>query len=182
MNENRPTPAAQTRAPITTKGVVGGGIAACAAACLALAVAGIKPDEGKWNIAKRDFAQGIVTECYGHTGPDVKLGQRRTDAQCEAELSADVDREMKGVAACVPGVATRPTIWAAYTRMAHNTGVPAFCGSTTARLSNAGQWRAACDAMLAWDKAVVRGVKVEVPGLLARRQRERAQCLMGVAA
>lgn len=169
------------RATTTVKPIAVGSLGAAAIAA-ALAITGLKPDEGKWNVAKRDFAQGVVTECYGHTGPDVKLGQRRTDAQCEAELSVDVDREMKGVAACVPNVTARPATWAAYTRMAHNTGVSAFCRSSTARLSNAGQWRAGCDAMLLWDKAVVRGVKVAVPGLTARRQRERAQCLAGIAA
>lgn len=171
MPDEKP-PAAPARAPVKTAAA----LAACAAACLAAAVTHLKTDEGKRNVDYRDLA-GIPTACYGHTGADVKVGTRRTDAACDALLSTDVRAKMAGVAACVPALATRPDEWAASTRMAYNTGVPAFCGSSTARAFNAGQWRAGCDAMLAWDKAVVKGVKVEVPGLLARRQRERAQCL-----
>lgn len=176
MPDGKP-PAAPARAPNKTSAVAGGGLAACAAACLAMAITDIKPSEGKWNTAARDFARGIPTVCYGHTGTDVQLGQHRTDAQCEAMLSADVVKVRDAVAACVPGLTSRPGPWAGSTSMAYNVGPKAFCGSTAARAFNAGKWRAGCDAMLAWDKAVVKGVKVEVPGLLARRQRERAQCL-----
>ena len=164
--------AAPSRTPVKT----GLTLAACAAACLAAAVTNLKTDEGKRLVDYRDLA-GIPTACYGHTGADVKIGTRRSDAQCEAILSIDVRVRMNGVARCVPALANRPAIWAASTRMAFNTGVPAFCGSGTARAFNAGQWRAGCDAMLAWDKARVGGNLVIVPGLLARRQRERAQCL-----
>ncbi len=176
MTDRQP-PAAPVRAPISAKGAIAGGIGA---ACLAMACAALKSDEGKANVDYLDIAR-IPTACYGHTGPDVKLGARRTDAQCDALLAADARDKQTGVAGCVPGLTTRPTIWAASTRMAFNTGVPAFCGSGTARAFNAGQWRAGCDAMLAWDKAHVGGRIVVVPGLLARRQRERAQCLVGVA-
>ena len=170
-------PAAPARAPVKTAAA----LAACAAACLAAAVTHLKTDEGKRNVDYRDL-DGIPTACYGHTGAGVVIGTRRTDAACDALLSADAQVRLKGVFRCVPDLAAHPAIWAASTRMAYNTGVPAFCGSSTARAFNAGQWRAGCDAMLAWDKATVRGAKVEIPGLLARRQRERAQCLAGVAA
>jgi lysozyme len=174
---DRLSPAAPARVPLKPAMT----LAACAAACLAAAVANLKTDEGKKNVGYLDLAK-VPTDCFGHTGPEVRVGARRSDAQCEASLSADAIKARDGVARCVPGLTTRPTIWAASTRMAYNTGVPAFCASTTARRFNAGQWRTGCDAMLLWNKAVVRGVKVVVPGLAARRERERAQCLTGVAA
>ncbi len=173
-------PAASMRVPDPTMAVVGGGLAAAAlAAAAAMVMTGLKPDEGKRNATYLDIA-GIPTSCYGHRADGEKVGTMHTDAQCEAILSTDVQVRMNGVARCVPALATRPANWSASTRMAFNTGVQAFCGSSTARAFNAGQWRAGCEAMLAWDKAHVGGKIVVVPGLLARRQRERAQCLAGL--
>lgn len=176
----RPGAAAQTR---TSKVITGSlGAAACAAMAAALATTGIMPDEGKWNIAKRDFARGIPTECFGHTGPDVRLGEHRTDQQCNAELLADVKVVEGAVAACVPALRSRPNQWAASTRLAFNIGPGAFCHSGAAIHFNRGDWRGGCDLFLPWDKARVGGRIVAVPGLSARRQRERGQCLTGLTA
>jgi lysozyme len=162
------------------KVVVGGAaLGAGGVAALALAIVGIKSDEGKRLVDYRDLA-GIPTACYGHTGPDAKVGTKRTDVQCEAMLSSDVLPRLLGVSKCVPALTAKPAVWAASTRMAYNTGVPAFCGSGTAQAFRAGQWRSGCDAMLAWNKARVNGKLVVVAGLAARRERERAQCLTGV--
>ena len=180
MLHRQQLPAAPTRAAVKAN-AVGAGLAACAAACLTLAIAALKPDEGKRNVDYLDLAR-VPSACFGHTGPDVKVGTRRTDAQCEAMLAVDARVKRDGVAACVPQLQTRPAIWAASTRMAFNTGVAAFCHSSTARAFNRSEWRAGCDAMLLWNKAVVNGRKVVVPGLAARRERERAQCLTGVTA
>ena len=166
-------------APQTRAGKVinaGIGTTAVAALAAALATAPLKLDEGKWNVAKRDFAKGVPTECFGHTGPDVRLGQRRTDAQCETELSADVVVVRDGVAKCVPALVGRPYQWAAATRLAFNIGVAAFCRSGAATHFNRGDWRGGCDLFLPWDKARVKGQLVAVAGLTARRQRELAQC------
>src|SRR5690606_2134125 len=32
---------------------------------------------------------GVLTVCYGHTGPDITPGKRYTQAECEALLSKD---------------------------------------------------------------------------------------------
>ena len=82
----------------------------------------------------------------------------------------------------MPALRSRPYQWAASTRLAHNIGVSAFCHSGAAIHFNRGDWRGGCDLFLPWDKARVRGQLVAVAGLKARRQRERAQCLTGVAA
>ncbi len=153
------------------------GLAAVAVMTAALAVAGIKPDEGKVNRTYLDVAK-IPTYCFGHADRTSKVGTLHTDTQCETILAADVKLEQDGVAACVPGLRSRPYQWAASTRLAHNIGVPAFCGSGAAIHFNRGDWRGGCDLFMPWNKARVDGKLVEVRGLTLRRRRERAQCLI----
>ena len=169
---------ALSRAP-----AIGGAMAATALAALALSLAttGIKPDEGKANRTYLDISK-IPTDCYGHVDRTSKVGAMHTDAQCDALLTTDVQREQLGVAACVRTLAARPYQWAASTRLAHNIGVSGFCHSGAAIHFNRGDWRGGCDLFLAWDKARVDGRLVAVAGLAARRQRERVQCLTGLAA
>ncbi|MGI4732278.1 MAG: glycoside hydrolase family protein [Janthinobacterium lividum] len=177
MTDVRPSPAAQTRAPVTPKQA---GIGAVALLALSLVVTAIKPDEGKVNVATRDFAQGVPTECFGHTAPDVKLGERKTDGQCDVLLTADVRSTIAAVSACTPTIADRPQQLAAATRLAFNVGPAAYCHSDSASAFKRGDWRGGCDLMLAWDKARVGGKLASVPGLAARRQRERTMCLARV--
>lgn len=150
---------------------------AAIAAALAMAVAGLKPDEGKRNVSYLDIVQ-VPTSCYGHTGPDVVVGQYRTDAHCELLLTEDARAHMMGALACSPELATRPDQLAAVTRLTFNIGVRGYCRSSIARHFAAGRWRAGCDRFLAFRYAGGR----EIRGLLLRRQRERAQCLTNLPA
>ncbi|WP_408586474.1 lysozyme [Novosphingobium sp.] len=133
--------------------------------------------------AYRDIA-GIPTACDGLTAR-VRMGLRYTEAQCGAMLEAELVRHADGVMRCTPGLALaipgRDHARAAAISLAYNIGVGGWCGSTAARRINAGQIRAGCDAMLAWDKARVGGVLRPVKGLTARRQRERTLCLKDAA-
>jgi lysozyme len=172
--------APRLRAP-GAKATIGGGLAGAAALALTMAVAGLKPDEGKANVTYLDVA-AIPTYCYGHADRSAKVGSYHSDEQCAALLSADARIAQAGTLRCVPALATRPFQWAAATRFAFNAGVPHFCSSTVAQRFNAGRWRSGCDALLMWNKARVHGRLTIVRGLTARRQRERAQCLTGVAA
>lgn len=156
-------------------------LGAAALSALALAVAPLKTDEGKVNTSYLDIAK-IPTECYGHTGPEVRLGTRKTDAQCEALLTVDAETHLRGALACTPALADRPYQLAAVTRLTFNIGVAGYCGSTIARRFAARDWRAGCDAFLAWNKARVNGRLVVVRGLALRRERERQQCLVGLSA
>jgi lysozyme len=61
---------------------------------------------------------------------------------------------------------------AAMLSLTYNIGTGAFIGSTVLKQFNAGKFQAAADAFLLWDKAMVDGKLVVVPGLLARRQEE----------
>ncbi|MDR6128778.1 GH24 family phage-related lysozyme (muramidase) [Sphingomonas sp. SORGH_AS802] len=150
---------------------------AAIAAALALAIVGLKADEGKRNTSYVDIA-GVATACYGHTGPDVKPGQVRTDAQCETLLREDARAHMAGALACSPMLADHPNQLAAVTRLTFNIGVTGYCRSSIARHFAAGRWRPGCDRFLAFRYAGGR----EVRGLLLRRQRERALCLTGLPA
>ena len=158
---------------------VGGGLAAGAALALALAVSALKPDEGKRNISYLDIAR-IPTSCYGHTGSDVRVGEYRTDAQCEALLTSDAKAHMTGVLRCSPELAERPYQLAAMTRGSFNFGVAGYCRSTMRVRFARRDWRGGCDALLAWDKARINGRVVPVRGLTLRRQRERAMCMTGI--
>lgn len=159
---------------------VKGGLAAAAAVALTMAVTSLKTDEGKKNVGYLDIAK-IPTECYGHTGPDVRVGRWRSDAECEALLAADARKHMDGALRCTPEIADRPAVLAAVTRLTFNIGVAGYCGSSIARRFKAGDLRGGCDAFLLWDKARVNGRIQQVRGLTNRRQSERAMCLQGVA-
>ncbi|GAB7553129.1 lysozyme [Novosphingobium sp. 11B] len=131
---------------------------------------------------------GIPTACDGITA-GVKMGLRYSEAQCAALLEAELAKHAKGVMACTPtlGADGRDYQRVAAVLLAYNIGVGGYCGSTVARRFNARQWRAGCDAFSMWNKARVKdkahpkGVLRPVAGLTARRGRERAICLRGVA-
>ena len=179
MPDVRPSPAAPSRAPVTPKQA---GIGAVALLALSLAVTAIKPDEGSHPATYLDLAR-VPTDCYGHTGPDVgRIGTPHSSAQCDTLLTTDARRIETAVLACTPTLADRPQQLAAATRLAFNVGPNAYCHSGSASAFERGAWRQGCDLMLAWDKARVGVQIVAVPGLAARRQRERAMCLTGLAA
>lgn len=163
-------------APPVAARTVAGLIAAAITAAVAMAVPALEIDEGKRNIDYLDIAR-VPTACFGHTGADVKVGRRRSDAECRALLDQDVRVHLGGVLRCSPELGPRPHQLAAATRLAFNIGVANWCGSTAARLFRSGNWRRGCDAFLAWNKARVNGRLVVVNGLQLRRARERAMCL-----
>jgi len=152
------------------------GIAAAVAAALSLATPFVASWEGKRNVAYRDVA-GIPTICYGSIR-GVKMGDRKTDAECTTLLSDEIREHMEPVLRCTPALAHRPTQLAAATSLAFNIGGAAYCRSTVARRFNAGDLLGACNAFLMWNRAGGR----EVQGLTNRRQAERRQCLTGIAA
>lgn len=160
---------------------IGTGTAGAIGLAIALASSALERDEGKRNVSYADIA-GIPTSCYGHTGPDVRVGQYRTDAQCRQLLRGDVAKHLQGVLSCSPVLAQYPEQLAAATRLTFNIGVTGYCRSSVAARFNAGDWRGACNAFLPWNKARVRGRLVVVRGLADRRARERALCMTGLAA
>jgi lysozyme len=119
---------------------------------------------------------GILTICYGHTGPDVKPGMVKTVAECKALLTVDQRKHWDGVERCLQRDVTVPQA-AALISFSFNAGVSATCSSTMLRQLNAGApanvW---CQQMTRWVYGTVMGVKVRLPGLVKRRAAERAVC------
>lgn len=114
---------------------------------------------------------GIKTACVGHTGPELRMGQTFTAAECDEMLSADLSIAANGVQDCITEpMSTGET--AAYISFAFNAGVPAFCNSTAARLLNEGDHAGACAQLSRWVNA---GGRV-LPGLVRRRAAERQLC------
>ncbi len=131
--------------------------------------------------AYRDVV-GVLTICDGDTH-NVVPGQVATRAECTDRLERQLIAHTEPVLRCVPalGRPERSNQLVAAVSLAYNIGPGrvgggGFCGSTAARLFNAGRWREGCDALVRHNRA---GGRV-LAGLTARRNRERAICLRGL--
>lgn len=132
---------------------------------------------------------GIPTACDGIirvNGKPVRIGDVFTEDQCAGLLEKELVKHAAGMMRCTPAFrnypdkeAIGPTL-AATVSFTYNVGEGGYCGSTAARLFNAGDWRGACNSFMRWNKARVKGVLQPVRGLTSRRQRERVLCLKGV--
>lgn len=131
----------------------------------------------------------VPTACDGLTtdaqGRKLRVGQRFTEAQCSAMLEQALIAHAERVMACSPGLAISRDYMTEKQRMGprfaavslgYNVGTAAYCKSTARRMFNAGQYKAGCDALLAWNKAGGRVVR----GLQLRRERERLVCVKGL--
>ncbi|AOZ02270.1 lysozyme [Cupriavidus sp. USMAHM13] len=138
---------------------------------LALAAAAVALFEGYRPAAYLDPV-GIATICYGHTD-GVRLGQRRSEAECEALLRADLGKALGAVDRLV-AVPLPETRRAALASFVYNVGPEAFAASTLLRKLNAGDVAGACDELPRW--VLARGRVL--PGLVERRRQERELCRM----
>ena len=144
-------------------------IAQIGAGAAALVTAVVAQHEGLRLWAYRDPV-GVLTACYGHTGPDVQPGQRYTRQQCRELLEADLARHAEALA-CIHRPLTDGQK-AAFVSFAYNVGPQAFCGSSLVRKANAGDMAGACAELDKWVYA--KGQRL--PGLVKRRAAERAMC------
>lgn len=95
----------------------------------------------------------------------------------EATALALLENDLTATANAVwEHVSRQPTLnqWSAMLSLAYNIGVTAFVQSTVLREFNLGSLPNTGAGFLLWDKAHADGQLVEVPGLLNRRQKERA--------
>jgi len=146
-----------------------------AAAAIATAIA--IPAEGLRQFAYYD-PPGILTTCYGHTGPDVVKGKKYSLDECMALLTADMAEAIAAVDRCQPGLPEN--VLAAFGDAVYNMGPTIACNterSTAARKLSAGLIEDACLQLPRWNKASVAGVMVPLPGLTKRRNAEMALCL-----
>jgi len=151
------------------------GLIAIVGAGAAAALLAFTPvQEGRVLKTYRDIG-GVLTYCDGAT-ENARAGRIYTPAECDAQLDRDLERHAAGIAKCVPMDRLTDGQKVAFVDAAFNIGVPAFCGSSMARRTNAGDMVGACDALLLWNKVGGR----EVAGLTKRRQRERELCVKGL--
>lgn len=143
-----------------------------AAGWAAIAVVVVGGFEGLRTVAYRDPV-GIPTVCFGET-LGVRMGDRYTVEECRAMLADRLVEFDAGIRPCLAQPVPDPTR-AAFVSFAYNIGIGGFCKSIVARLWNNGDRVGACDALLRYVYA--KGIKL--PGLVKRRQQERALCLQG---
>ena len=147
------------------------------AAATALATALAIPAEGLRQFAYFD-PPGVLTTCFGHTGPDVVKGKKYTLAECNQFLTDDMRTAIDIVERCAPGLPEKPL--AAFADATFNLGSRLVCdtkNSTAARLLKAGDIAGACRQLPRWSRATVAGQSVVLPGLTKRRQAEMELCL-----
>lgn len=151
------------------------------AAAAALATAIAAPAEGIRQFAYYD-PPGILTVCYGHTGPDVRKNVLYSLDQCRSLLTLDMQVAIAAVDKCQPGLPV--PVLAAFADAVYNLGPKIACdtrNSTAARMLKAGGLYGACKQLPRWNKATVLGVLIELPGLTKRRAAEMDLCLTGTA-
>lgn len=159
---------------VTTSKVGGGSRLSKSKTLMLAAVALVGGYEGLRTTAYRDVV-GIPTVCFGETR-GVKMGDRYSVEECQVMLGTALVEFETGMRKClVAPDAIKDKPYTAFLSVTYNIGTGAFCGSSMARLVNAGDIRGACDALLRWNKA---GGRV-IAGLTRRRQEERALCLEG---
>jgi lysozyme len=146
------------------------------AAATAIATAIAVPAEGLRQWAYYD-PPGVLTVCYGSTTNVVK-NRYYTLTECKALLSDDMLKAIDIVERCVPGLPEN--VLAAFGDAVYNLGPTIACNekrSTAARLLAAGKIEDACRQLPRWNRAIVAGVSVELPGLSKRRNKEMTVCL-----
>lgn len=131
--------------------------------------------EGLVRVARPDPV-GIPTACYGHTG-GVTNGRAYSDDECLSLLVQDLAKHGAAIDRCLPAATPLPAR-AAFTDFAFNAGPAAFCGSSMARKAQAHDLAGACAELSRWVYAGGR----PLPGLVARRAKERALCEQGLVA
>lgn len=127
--------------------------------------------EGKENQVYLDPV-GILTSCYGHTGPELKPGQTFTDEQCLEQLAVDLVKHDKQLRSVVK-VPMSEGEHAAYLSAVYNYGIGNFRTSTALKLLNEGKRKDACVEAIRF----VFSAKMFFKGLLNRRIDEAKVCL-----
>ncbi|WP_245445282.1 lysozyme [Agrobacterium rosae] len=110
--------------------------------------------------------------CYGET-KGIGPGMTKTRAECKDMLLRRVhDDYYQSIIVCSPNLLKSPvSVRASMISGSYNFGVGAWCRSTAKARIEAGQWRAACEAQTAFNRA---GGQI-VRGLVNRREMGDAQ-------
>lgn len=121
---------------------------------------------------------GIPTIGYGTIrypdGNPVEMGDSISEAEAEAYLKFECDRLAEKVAAALGGPSANQNQFDALVSFTYNVGIGAFLGSTLLAKLKRGDVDGAADEFPRWNKGTVDGIRTELPGLTARRRKERA--------
>lgn len=150
------------------------------AAALVAAVPFIIEREGESLEAYEDSA-GVLTICHGETF-GVNDGDVLTKTECDALSQSRIGMFMLQIVPLIEQDMT-PTTLAAHTSFAYNIGLEGYKRSSTLRLTNAGDLKGGCLAMMKWITAGGKDCSARVNncyGLYMRRQDEVKLCLSGV--
>lgn len=120
---------------------------------------------------------GIVTSCFGHTGPELKMGQKFTEDQCIKQLGNDLVKHDKQLASAVKVPYKSDYQHAALLSFTYNVGIGNVKSSTLLRKLNAYDYDAACYELTKWTFSTKNGVKIKLKGLVTRRTTEYAWCM-----
>lgn len=126
---------------------------------------------------------GIPTKCWGDTR-NVTVGMEYTFEECTRSLNEHMVELVKPLTKCIKNFDKLPDkTKAALASMTYNIGSGAMCKSTIVQRINAGNVEGGCRRMAeiykyATDRRT--GKKVELPGLVKRRNYESAMCLAGL--
>ncbi len=115
---------------------------------------------------------GILSACFGQTGPELELGQRFSEQECLAMLADDLevfDRQLTNLVR----VPITDSERAAYLSFMYNVGAQNFSDSTLRKKLLRGDRVGACNELSRWVYA--KGKKLQ--GLVNRRKAERQLCL-----
>ncbi len=131
---------------------------------------GIAVHEGYVGQAYTPVKGDVQTIGFGQTA-GVKAGDKTTPERALVQLLKDIDSHASGIKACIKVPLYQHEL-DAYTSLAYNIGVGAFCKSTLTKKLNAGDYTGACAEILRWDRFQGKPLK----GLTLRRQAEYRTC------
>lgn len=151
-------------------------IAVAALSLSAAAFAGLVSHEGWTEKAIIPVKGDVPTLGPGLTkrpdGSPVQMGDTIKPVEGIKRSLSHIQKDELGIKSCVTAPLTQYE-YDAFVSLTYNIGVSSFCKSTLVRVLNAGQYLAACEQILRWDKFKGKPLR----GLTIRRQREYQQCM-----
>lgn len=163
-----------TQAAASTVGTKGRLVALLGVAAATVLLKFTPAMEGTRLTTYRDIG-GVLTYCTGAT-ENAQWGRTYTPAECQAQLDRDLARHAEGIAQCIPMDRLTDGQKVAFVDTAYNIGVAAFCSSSMARFTNAGNMTQACASLSLWVNVNGRPVQ----GLINRRAKTRQFCEKGL--
>lgn len=132
---------------------------------------GIALNEGYKDEAYIPVKGDVPTIGFGKT-QGVKAGDKTTPQRALVDLLADANRHSDGIKRCIK-VPLYQHEFDAYSSLAYNIGMGAFCGSTLVKRLNVEDYAGACEAVKSWN--MFHGKPLA--GLTKRRQAEYKTCI-----